>query len=151
MSIGFTLYCLRANLWAQIADGERETIWHVGAMTGEALSHAALGWRAEAWKRAAAGQLTNGQAAVAMESESTSSNTEVVVGGDAIKGRADARTSFVLPILAEKGWSIFEWATNSEVDFHTADDFLKGLTKPYHSTRKKLAEGLGLKPGQLPQ
>jgi hypothetical protein len=72
------------------------------------------------------------------------------VGADLTNGRANARAVFVEPFLRKKGWSVFEWANNSSVDFHTANDYLKGLTNPYRSTRKKLAESLGLEPGQLP-
>lgn len=61
------------------------------------------------------------------------------------------RAAFIAPILDEKGWSILDWANNSGVDFHTANDFLKGNTKPYASTRKKLAGSLGLKVGELPR
>jgi hypothetical protein len=147
MDSGFALYCLRANLWAQIPDGEREKVWHVGAMTGETLSHAALNWRAEAWKRAAAGLLTNGEAAAKMESDALS-NCDV--SADATNRRAEARAAAVEPILTNKGWSIFEWATKSDVDFHTANDYLQGLTNPYRSTRKKLAETLGLELEKLP-
>ena len=48
---------------AKVPDRDRETIWHVGAITAEALCHAALKWQAEAWKRAAAGQLVTGDPA----------------------------------------------------------------------------------------
>jgi hypothetical protein len=56
-SQGLLLYWSRANPIPRIPDNDRETIWHVGAITAEALCHAALKWRAEAWRRAAAGQL----------------------------------------------------------------------------------------------
>ncbi len=61
-----------------------------------------------------------------------------------------ARATIVAPILDSKGWSIFEWATNASVDFHTASDYLKGRTKPHPSSRKKLAEALGVKVEDLP-
>jgi len=63
---------------------------------------------------------------------------------------ADRRAAFVRPILDKKGWSILRWATESDVDFHTANDYLKGTTRPYPSTRKQLAEGLGVDVGELP-
>jgi transcriptional regulator with XRE-family HTH domain len=56
-----------------------------------------------------------------------------------------------MPILAKRGWSIHEWAVNSDVDFHTANGYLKGETNPFRSTRKKLAESLGIKVEELPQ
>ena len=61
------------------------------------------------------------------------------------------RELFVMPILMTKGWSIHDWAVNSDVDFHTASGYLKGRTKPYRSTRKKLAESLDVKVEELPQ
>jgi hypothetical protein len=60
------------------------------------------------------------------------------------------RQSFVLPILAKKGWSTLDWAIASEVDFHTADNYLKGTSKPYNSTRAKLAKSLGVEVHRLP-
>jgi len=68
------------------------------------------------------------------------------------KTQADsgARAAFVKPILAAKGWSILDWAMASTVDFHTANDYLKGTTKPYPSTRKKLADALGMAVESLP-
>lgn len=63
----------------------------------------------------------------------------------------DRRKSFVMPVLQAKGWSIHDWAINSGVDFHTANDYLNGKTKPYSSTRKKLAESLGIEVQDLPE
>jgi hypothetical protein len=60
------------------------------------------------------------------------------------------RKSFVMPILEKKGWSVLEWATHSEVDFHTADNYLKDKTKSYKSTRTKLAKSLGVDVQELP-
>jgi hypothetical protein len=60
------------------------------------------------------------------------------------------RKSFVLPILDKKGWSILDWAHNSGVDFNTASNYLKGKTKPYKSTRAKLANSLGVEVLKLP-
>jgi lambda repressor-like predicted transcriptional regulator len=60
------------------------------------------------------------------------------------------RECFVLPTLAKNGWSILDWAKNAGVDFHTANNFLKGKTRPYLSTRKKLAECLDIKVDELP-
>ena len=54
------------------------------------------------------------------------------------------------PILKKKGWSLGDWAVNSNVDRHTVDDYLKGQTKSYLSTRKKLADALGVSVEELP-
>jgi hypothetical protein len=60
------------------------------------------------------------------------------------------RDLFVRPILDNKGWSILDWANDSGVDFHTANNYLKGETKPYKSTRTKLAKSLGVDAQKLP-
>ncbi|HEV2521803.1 MAG TPA: helix-turn-helix transcriptional regulator [Candidatus Acidoferrales bacterium] len=60
------------------------------------------------------------------------------------------RDLFVRPILDKKGWSILDWAKDSGVDFHTANNYLKGKTKPYKSTRTKLAKSLGVEVQKLP-
>jgi hypothetical protein len=69
---------------------------------------------------------------------------------DEVTGEARARRDFVLPLLEEKGWSVLDWAKNSKVDVHSANGYLKGETRSYRSTRKKLAESLGLKARDLP-
>ena len=60
------------------------------------------------------------------------------------------RQAFVMPKLIEKGWSINQLAVQAEVDFHTVNDYLKGKTNPNRSTRKQLADALGVAVGQLP-
>ena len=62
-----------------------------------------------------------------------------------------ARMSFVKPVLDKKGWSIHDWALEAKVDNHTANDYLKGITTPYPSTRKKLAASLGVEVNDLPK
>jgi len=52
---GFALFVMGANPWVKIPAKDRASVWHVGAITGEALSHAALKLRAEGWKHAADG------------------------------------------------------------------------------------------------
>ena len=52
---GFALFVMGANPWTKIPEKDRASVWHVGAITGEALSHAALRLRAEGWKHAAEG------------------------------------------------------------------------------------------------
>jgi len=147
MSSGFAFYCLRANPWTQIPDEDREKVWHVGAITGEALSHAALKWRAEAWRLAAEGKLTNGQPGNEPEAQSATEDG----ASEPDDRQQGARADFVMPILASKGWSVLDWANECGVDFHTANDFLKDKTNPYRSTRKKLAEGLGVVVEELPK
>jgi lambda repressor-like predicted transcriptional regulator len=62
-----------------------------------------------------------------------------------------SRESFVKRILESKGWSIFDWANEARVAHATAIDYLHGKTKPYPSTRLKLANALGVSPEQLPK
>lgn len=61
------------------------------------------------------------------------------------------RKSFVLPILERKGWSTHRFAVEAEVDFHTANDYLEGRTRPNRSTRKQLADALGIAVDHLPK
>ena len=64
--------------------------------------------------------------------------------------KAVNRESFVRLLLVEKGWSTLDWAQKSNVDFHTADNYLKGKTSPCASTRRKLASSLGIAVADLP-
>lgn len=61
------------------------------------------------------------------------------------------RQAFVLPLLEQRGWSVFEWANEASVDHATAIDYLRNIRKPYPSTRVKLANALGITPDQLPK
>jgi ribosome-binding protein aMBF1 (putative translation factor) len=61
------------------------------------------------------------------------------------------RESVVLPILDKKGWSKNQLAVEAEVDFHTVNGYLKGKTRPNRSTRKQLADALGIAVNELPK
>ena len=64
---------------------------------------------------------------------------------------AKSRSAFIQPLLEKRGWSILDWATEAEVSHATTQDYLSGKTKPYPSTRLKLAKALGLSVQQLPR
>jgi hypothetical protein len=73
------------------------------------------------------------------------------IGGDAKAVRSKQRRAFVEPLLDKKDWSTEEWAIESHVDFHTANDYLKGITKTTRTKRKNLADSLGVKVEELPK
>lgn len=52
-------------------------------------------------------------------------------------------------LLVQKGWSTNDLAVHSGVDFHTADNFIKGKTKSYPNTRNKMAKALEVDPEDL--
>jgi lambda repressor-like predicted transcriptional regulator len=64
---------------------------------------------------------------------------------------SNAREAFIRPILEKKGFSVHKWATVAKVDFHTADNYLKGKAKPYPDTLKSLADALGVEVAKLPE
>jgi len=64
---------------------------------------------------------------------------------------SNQRGAFLKPILDQKGFSVHDWARQADVDFHTANDYLNGKTNPYKSTRRKLADAIGLKVEELPR
>jgi ribosome-binding protein aMBF1 (putative translation factor) len=64
---------------------------------------------------------------------------------------SNSREALIRPILEEKGFSVHDWATKAKVDFHTANNYLKGKTKPQPSTLKKLADALGVEVAKLPK
>ena len=66
-------------------------------------------------------------------------------------GEKISRRGFVIPLLDAKGWSILEWAVEAGVDSATANDYLDNKTRPYRSTRLKLAKALGVPVEQLPK
>lgn len=62
------------------------------------------------------------------------------------------REVFLKPLLKTKGLSIRGWARNAKLDFHTADNYLKGKTRrPNPDTFKQLADALGVKVEELPE
>jgi len=61
------------------------------------------------------------------------------------------RKEAVLRILEEKGWSILDWASEADVAYHTAADYLSGKKNPFRSTRAKLAKALGVPVNSLPE
>lgn len=69
---------------------------------------------------------------------------------NAITEQRDRKT-FLGPILDEKGFSVHDWARAATVDFHTANDYLTGKTRPHPNTLKKLADALGVKVPSLPK
>jgi lambda repressor-like predicted transcriptional regulator len=65
-------------------------------------------------------------------------------------GASNTREEFLKAILKKKGFSIRGWACKAKVDFHTADNYLKGKTKPNPDTLKALADALDVKVEELP-
>jgi hypothetical protein len=68
-----------------------------------------------------------------------------------VESRKESRRRYIEPLLLEKGWSPFEWATESEVAHATVMDYLDGKTSPFNSTRAKLANGLNIPAELLPK
>jgi hypothetical protein len=91
--------------------------------------------------------------AARLEQESLQLGTSAAVNVKGMKRQAGSRErkTFVMRILDRKGWSILDWANEANLDFHTVNDYLKGKTKPYRSTRKKMAEALGVTVDDLPK
>lgn len=65
--------------------------------------------------------------------------------------KAMGRRTFIMPLLAEKGWSVFDWATEAEVSHATAMDYLNNKTKPHPSSLRKLAKALGISVEAMPK
>jgi hypothetical protein len=63
----------------------------------------------------------------------------------------NTREAFLRPILDAKGFSVHDWASRARVDFHTANDYLTGKTKPHAANRKKLADALAIEVAKLPK
>jgi lambda repressor-like predicted transcriptional regulator len=98
--------------------------------------------RTGSWKQIA---VTNAKEKLRLASASATSPTAP------IKRRSiQHRRTFITPILEQKGYSIRDWATAASVDLHTANNYLKGKTKPYPNTRKKLADALGVRIEDFP-
>ncbi len=64
---------------------------------------------------------------------------------------AVSREEALTPILRQQGLTTHGWALQAGVDFHTADDYLKGKTTPYPNTLKNLADALGITVADMPK
>jgi lambda repressor-like predicted transcriptional regulator len=62
----------------------------------------------------------------------------------------NTRKAFIRSLLDRAGLSVNDWATKAKVDYHTADNYLKGKAKPYPATLKKLADALNVEVAKLP-
>src|ERR1035437_2458088 len=128
LDAGFTLFVMRANLLAEIPEKDRASAWHVGAITGEALSHAALKLRAEAWKRAVEGGFPKANQAGATEpscDESTGTEAGLAVNGT--NGHGATRRALIdafIAKLAETGrkvtrkdvWTVAGYKSRTEFE-----------------------------------
>jgi hypothetical protein len=61
------------------------------------------------------------------------------------------REAQLSPILKSKGFTPGGWATAAGLDPSVVYDYLAGKSNPRPSTRKTLAEALGMKPDDLPE
>jgi lambda repressor-like predicted transcriptional regulator len=61
------------------------------------------------------------------------------------------RKAFVQPLLDAKGWSIAQWAEKAKVSRHTANSYLEGNRKTYHTSMRDLADALGVPYQQFPK
>jgi lambda repressor-like predicted transcriptional regulator len=60
------------------------------------------------------------------------------------------RQAVVEPILVSKGWSLGDFADEAGLDYNTVSDYIAGKRRPYRSTKKKMANALGVDPSELP-
>jgi hypothetical protein len=63
---------------------------------------------------------------------------------------ASSRKAVIEPLLVERGWSTGDWASHANVDYNTADDYLNNRSNTRRDTIKKLADALGISPGEMP-
>lgn len=107
---GLLFYWNRSNPVPKIPDRDRETMWHVGAITAEALCHASLKWQAEAWKRAAAGELANGDPATEGEPGATDG------AGSPAKVYKSRAGRNIDKLRKDCGWSFDQLAKRTGID-----------------------------------
>ncbi len=153
LDTGFMLFVMRANPWAEIPENERASVWHVGAITGEALTHAALKLRAEAWKHAAAGGFTDAKQAGAAEpngNEPTRTETGPAVNGTN-GNTADQRAAIdaFISKLAEAGRKITRkniWTVAGYTNATEFERFQRGDTRTTQSAAAAFKRVLGMTP-----
>lgn len=75
---------------------------------------------------------------------------ESVESSQKAESKPTARKVLLSPVLKNNGLSIRDWASKANVSFDTARDYLNGKSDPYPSTRKKLADALGIRVEDFP-
>jgi hypothetical protein len=80
LDAGFAFFVMRAKPWAGIPEADRASKWHVGAITGEALSHTALRLIAEATARAPQSDFPKANQAGATENQAPNGSTITETG-----------------------------------------------------------------------
>lgn len=82
---------------------------------------------------------------------SPAQNTDKTANGEESKPASGmTRKAVLMPLLTKNNFSVHDWARQAGVDWHTADDYLNGKTKPYQSTLGKLAAALKAKVEDMP-
>ena len=150
---GFALFVMGANLWAEIPEKDRASVWHVGAITGEALSHAALKLRAEAWTRAAEGgfDIPKGTAPKPADHDSAASVQPVTFNGGNGKNpepQFPKRASWLRDRLLERGWGNSDPSKYRGPDRKTVEKILRGEVVR-NDEIDKLADALSSKPPKV--
>ncbi len=153
LEAGFVLFVMRANPWAEIPEKDRASVWHVGAITGEALTHAALKLRAEAWTRAAGGGFP--KANKPEESESSGAESTRTEAGPGVNGahgnETDQRAAIdaFISKLADAGRKITRkniWTVAGYTNATEFERFQRGDTRTTQSAAAAFNRVLSMKP-----
>ena len=112
LNVGFTFFVVGANPWAGIPETERASRWHVGAITGEALSQAAAKLLVEATAQAVDRQQVSELAAV----------KSIAVSATAFPNRA----LWLKAKLAERDWSKHDLQRHGGPEHRTTQKILGG-------------------------
>lgn len=131
LDTAFTFFVMRANPWAEIPGADRATAWHVGAITGEALCHAALKLRAEAWARAAEGGFgaSRDAASNVVDHDGAASIQPVTVksgNGKDLVPQFPNRAAWLKDRLRERSWNKNDLSRHGGPDRKTVQKILNG-------------------------
>jgi DNA-binding Xre family transcriptional regulator len=149
LDAGFTFFTMRANPWAGIPEGERDSKWHIGAIIGEALSHTSLRLIAEATARAE-GVSSTSKATVPNEADhdGAASVRPVTVNGGSGKnpgGLFPNRASWLKDRLHERAWNKNDLSRRGGPDRKTVQKMLDGQ-KIREDVLEKVATALSKAP-----
>ncbi len=153
LETGFALFVMRANPWAELPEDERASAWHVGAITGEALSHASLKLRAEAWKHAADGGFPEAkQAGAAQQSGNELTRTDAGPADNETNGGGVDRRAAVdafISKLSDAGRKITRkqiWTVAGYTNATEFERFQRGDTRTTQSAAAAFNRVLNMKP-----
>lgn len=146
LDAAFGFYFNGVNPWTRVSDEDRKSVWHVGAITGEALAHLALKLRAEALQMAV--ENTYPQAPPSAGNVSAGSDIGREQQPKRAKPTFPNRAMWLKTRLQERAWSKHDLALHGGPDHKTTQKIIDGIGVR-EEVLQKVAQALSTRKGNV--